>query len=48
MFSKEQLEVLNSQLDSSRIKTRDKSGISLQYLETYDVINEGAGDITGE
>ena len=40
MFSKEQLEVLNSQLDSSRIKTRDKSGISLQYLETYDVINE--------
>ena len=40
MFSKEQIEVLNSQLDSSRIKTRDKSGISLQYLETYDVINE--------
>ena len=39
MFSKEQLEVLNSQLDSSRIKVREKGNISLSYIEGFDVID---------
>lgn len=40
MFNENQLKELSKNLDKSRIKIRDKSGISLQYLETYDVINE--------
>ena len=40
MFNENQLKELSKNLDESRIKIRDKSGISLQYLETYDVINE--------
>ena len=38
MFSKEQIEVLNSQLDSSRIKIREKGNIKLSYIEGFDVI----------
>lgn len=40
MFNENQLKELSKNLDKSRIKIREKSGISLQYLETYDVINE--------
>ena len=40
MFNENQLKELSKNLEKSRIKIRDKSGISLQYLETYDVINE--------
>ena len=40
MFNENQLKELSKNLDKSRIKIRDKSGISLPYLETYDVINE--------
>ena len=40
MFNENQLKELSKNLDESRIKIREKSGISLQYLETYDVINE--------
>ncbi len=39
MFSQEQLQKLNSELDSSRIKTRDKGNIQLSYLEGHDVID---------
>jgi DNA repair and recombination protein RAD52 len=44
MFSKEQIEVLNSQLDNLRvktreIKTREKGNISLSYIEGFDVID---------
>ena len=39
MFSKEQIEVLNLQLDSSRIKVREKGNISLSYIEGFDVID---------
>lgn len=40
MFSENQIKELSKDIDSSRVKVRDKSGIKLQYLETYDVINE--------
>ena len=40
MFNENQLKELSKNLDKNRIKIREKSGISLQYLETYDVINE--------
>ena len=40
MFNENQLKELSKNLDESRTKIREKSGISLQYLETYDVINE--------
>lgn len=40
MFSENQIKELSKNIDSSRVKVRDKSGIKLQYLETYDVINE--------
>jgi DNA repair and recombination protein RAD52 len=40
MFNENQLKELSKNLEKSRIKIREKSGISLQYLETYDVINE--------
>jgi DNA repair and recombination protein RAD52 len=40
MFSENQIKELSKNIDSSRVKIRDKSGIKLQYLETYDVINE--------
>lgn len=40
MFNENQLKELSKNLEKSRIKIREKSGISLQYLETFDVINE--------
>ncbi|MGJ0318676.1 Rad52/Rad22 family DNA repair protein [Aliarcobacter cryaerophilus] len=46
MFDKKQLEILNQELDSSRIKTRDKGNISLSYIEGHDVI-ETANKIFG-
>lgn len=39
MFNDNQLKVLNSELNSSRIKTRDKGNIQLSYLEGHDVID---------
>ena len=33
MFDKKQLDILNQELDSSRIKTREKGNISLSYIE---------------
>jgi len=38
MFTKEQIELLNQELDSSRIKNRSKGNINLSYLEGFDVI----------
>ncbi|MGJ0318316.1 Rad52/Rad22 family DNA repair protein [Aliarcobacter cryaerophilus] len=38
MFDKKQLDILNQELDSSRIKTREKGNISLSYIEGHDVI----------
>lgn len=40
MFNDNQIQQLSKDIDQNRVKTRDKAGISLQYLETYDVINE--------
>lgn len=39
MFNQEQLQLLNQELDSSRIKTRSKGNIQLSYLEGHDIIN---------
>ncbi len=39
MFNDKQLQVLSYDLDASRIKSRDKAGISFKYIETYDAIN---------
>jgi DNA repair and recombination protein RAD52 len=39
MFNTNQLKVLNSELDSSRIKTREKGNVSLSYIEGFDVID---------
>ena len=39
MFSEKQLQVLSYNLDDSRVKSREKAGLSFSYLETYDVIN---------
>ena len=39
MFSKEQIEILNEELNSNRIKTREKWNISLSYIEGFDVID---------
>ncbi len=39
MFSKEQIETLNQELENSRIKTREKGNISLSYIEGFDVID---------
>lgn len=38
MFNDKQLQILNSELDSSRIKMRDKGNISLSYIEGHDAI----------
>lgn len=40
MFSENQLKEFNKSLDTNRVKTIDKAGMSFKYLETYDVINE--------
>ena len=39
MFNKNQLASLNQELDSSRIKTREKGNINLSYIEGFDVID---------
>ena len=39
MFSKEQIEILNKELNSNRIKTREKGNINLSYIEGFDVID---------
>lgn len=38
MFNKNQLASLNQELDSNRIKIREKGNISLSYIEGFDVI----------
>lgn len=39
MFDKNQLTILTQELDSSRIKTREKGNINLSYIEGFDVID---------
>ena len=39
MFNENQLKVLSQELDSSRIKSREKGNISLSYIEGFDVID---------
>ena len=39
MFDKNQLAILTQELDSNRIKTREKGNISLSYIEGFDVID---------
>src|SRR5574344_2526757 len=46
MFDKKQLDILNQELDSSRIKTREKGNISIFYIEGYQVI-ETANKVFG-
>jgi DNA repair and recombination protein RAD52 len=46
MFNEKQLQVLNSELDTSRVKTREKGNINLSYLEGFDII-ETANSIFG-
>jgi len=46
MFNEKQLQLLNYEIDSSRIKTREKGNISLAYIEGHDVI-ETANKIFG-
>jgi len=46
MFNEKQLQVLSYEVDSSRIKIREKGNISLSYLEAFDII-ESANKIFG-
>ena len=46
MFNDKQIETLTSQLDSNRIKSRQKGNINLSYLEGFDII-ETANKIFG-
>ena len=46
MFNEKQIKILQEELDNSRIKTREKAGIKLSYLEGFDVI-EAANNIFG-
>lgn len=46
MFNQEQLQLLNQELDSSRVKTRNKGNINLSYLEGFDLI-ETANKVFG-
>jgi DNA repair and recombination protein RAD52 len=39
MFNKNQLTILTQELDSNRIKTREKGNINLSYIEGFDVID---------
>ena len=39
MFNENQLKILNEELNSSRIKTREKGNVSLSYIEGFDVID---------
>lgn len=38
MFNDKQLQMLNQELDSNRIKSRQKGNISLSYLEGHDIL----------
>lgn len=46
MFNEKQIKILQEELDSSRIRTREKADIKLSYLEGFDVI-ETANNIFG-
>lgn len=46
MFNQKQLEVLNQELDSSRIKSRSKGNINLSYIEGHDAL-ETANKVFG-
>ena len=46
MFNQEQLQLLNQELDSNRVKTRSKGNINLSYLEGFDLI-ETANKVFG-
>ncbi len=46
MFNDKQIKILENELDSSRIKTREKGNINLSYLEGFDVI-ETANNVFG-
>lgn len=46
MFNEKQIKILQEELDSSRIKTREKANIKISYLEGFDVI-ETANNIFG-
>lgn len=46
MFNQEQLQLLNQELDSSRVKSRSKGNINLSYLEGFDLI-ETANKVFG-
>ena len=46
MFNENQLKILNEELNSSRIKTREKGNVSLSYIEGHDVI-ETANKVFG-
>lgn len=39
MFNEKQVQVLKSEIDTSRVKTREKGNITLSYLEGHDVID---------
>ncbi len=39
MLSEKQVQVLQHDIDQSRVKSREKAGMTFSYLETYDVIN---------
>ena len=39
MFNEKQTQVLSYNLDDSRVKSREKAGMSFSYLETFDVIS---------
>ena len=38
MFTKEQLETLNSELESNRVRNRSKGNVTLSYLEGFDLL----------
>lgn len=46
MFSKEQLETLNSELETNRVRNRSKGNVTLSYLEGFDIL-ETANSIFG-
>lgn len=46
MFNDKQLTILNQEINSSRVKTRNKGNINLSYLEGFDII-QTANNIFG-
>jgi DNA repair and recombination protein RAD52 len=36
VFNQEQLQILKSEIDTKRVKTREKGNITLSYLEGHD------------